>query len=92
MQQFPHGLGALLIESGASSLRTRRASHQSGQAPLIEVVDSVAHHLGAASQRAGYSRGAFAPVAGEDDLGSAHDESVFGVGNAKKLTQVNNIR
>ena len=33
MQQFPHGLGALLIESGASSLGTRRASHQSGAWP-----------------------------------------------------------
>ena len=49
MQQFLHGLSALLIESGASSLRTRRAGHQSGQATLIEVMDSVAHGLGAAS-------------------------------------------
>ena len=79
MQQFPDGLGALLIESGASSLRTRRASLKSTQATLIEGVDSVAHLLtGAASQRAGYCRGAFAPVAGEDDLGSAHEESVLG--------------
>jgi hypothetical protein len=30
------------------------------------------------TQRVGYLRGAFASVAGEDDLGSAHDESFRG--------------
>jgi hypothetical protein len=33
VQQFPDGLGALLIESGASSLGTRRASHQRAPRP-----------------------------------------------------------
>jgi hypothetical protein len=75
----PQPLGTLLIEGGASSLGARGTSFQSAKPTLVEGVDGVAHLLtGAAPQRAGYCRGAFTPVAGEDDLGSAHDESVFG--------------
>src|SRR5215218_7936509 len=78
-------LGTLFIEGGAGSLGARGASFQGGKATLVEIVDGVAHRLGAAPQRAGYSRGAFTPLAGEDDLGSAHDKSVFGAKRGSHL-------
>src|SRR5215218_5361132 len=78
VEQPPQGFGALLVEGVPCALRTRGLGRQSGKATLVEVVDGIARRLRAAPQRAGYPRGAFAPVAGEDDLGAAHDESVFG--------------
>src|SRR5688572_19791154 len=74
----PQGFGALPVEGVPCSLRTRGFGLQSGEATPVELADGVARRLGAAPQRAGYPRGAFAPLAGEDDLGSAHDESVLG--------------
>ena len=82
----PQGFGALPVEGGAGSLGARGFGLQSGEArPLVEVVDGLARRLGAASQREGYPRGAFASVAGEDDLGSAHDESVLGAQRGLQL-------
>src|SRR5918999_325139 len=78
VEQPPQGFGALLVEGVPRALRTRGFGGQSAKATLVEVVDGIARCLRAAPQRAGYLRGALAPVAGEDDLGPAHDESVLG--------------
>src|ERR671910_341171 len=78
VEQPPQGFGALLVEGVPCSLRPRGFGRQSGKATLVEVVDGIARRLRAAPQRAGYLRGALAPLAGEDDLGPAHDESVLG--------------
>jgi hypothetical protein len=48
------------------------------QAPLVEVVDGVAHRLRGASEVFGDLRGALAPGACQKQLRSAHGKSVFG--------------
>src|ERR671920_313071 len=61
VEQLPQGLGAVLVESVASSLGTRRFGHQSIQAPRVEVVDGVAHRLLATSEVRSYSRSLVSP-------------------------------
>src|SRR5215207_11082197 len=70
-------LGTLLVEGVAGSLGARGSGNESIQAPLVEVVDGVAHRLLSAAEALGYSRGMLAPRTRQKRLASAHGESVF---------------
>jgi hypothetical protein len=48
------------------------------EATLVEVVDGVAHRLGAAPEILGYPRRAFSAGAGQKDLAAPEEEGIFG--------------
>jgi hypothetical protein len=70
-------LGALPIEGVPGPSGTRRLCGESFYAPLVEVMDSVAHRLLAASEALGYFRDIFAPGTRQKHLGTAQGESIF---------------
>jgi hypothetical protein len=78
MEHLPQSLGTLLIEGIAGSFGARGFSNESIQAPLIEVVDRIAHRLLSTAETLGYFRGILAPRTGQQDLGSTQGESIFG--------------
>src|SRR5215218_3921327 len=78
VEHLPQSLGAVLVESVSRSFGTRRAGYQSIKASLVEVVDGVAHRLLSAAQVYGYLRDLVSPRTGQQHLGTAQGEGVFG--------------
>jgi hypothetical protein len=75
---LPQGLSVSLIESVASSPRTRRFGHQIIHASGVEVVDGVTHRLLAASEVRGYLGDFISPRRSQEHLRTAQGESIFG--------------
>src|ERR671924_587715 len=77
MKHLPQSLGVLGTESRMDSVWPGGPSLQRClQTALVELVDGIAGGLGVATQRAGDPVGILAPVAGEQDLATAHDEGI----------------
>src|SRR3954453_1677903 len=78
MKHLAQLLGPPLVEGGTDLLGPRRALAQSlFEAPLVEALYGGARRLGVAAQRAGDPVGVLASGAGEQDLTTAEDESVW---------------
>ena len=56
MRQLLRGLDSFLVEDGAGALEARGVERQGSQTVSVEIVEGVAHPLGAASQILGYLR------------------------------------
>jgi hypothetical protein len=77
VEHLPQEFGAPLVEGVAGPSGARGLGREGIQAPLVEVVDGVAHGLLPAAEAPGDPRGILSPGARQQDLASAQGESVF---------------
>src|SRR5215208_525459 len=77
VEHLPQSLGTLLVEGVAGSFGARGSGNESIQAPLVEIMDGVAHRLLPAAQALGYFRDILTPRTRQKHLGTAQGESVF---------------
>src|SRR5215216_2413037 len=77
VEHLPQEFGALLVEGVPGPSGARGSGNESIHAPLVEIMDGVAHRLRPAAEARGDSRGILAPRARQKRLASAHGESVF---------------
>src|SRR5215207_5198733 len=77
VEHLPQSLGTLLVEGVPGPSGARGSGHESIHAPLVEVMDGVAHRLRPAAEALGDSRSMLAPRARQKHLASAQGESVF---------------
>jgi hypothetical protein len=77
VEQLAQPFGPPPVEGGMDGARTGRASAERlFEARVVEGVDGVAHGLVVAAQSASDPGGALAPIAREQDLAAAEDESI----------------
>src|SRR5215203_1754574 len=77
VEHLPQSLGTLLVEGVPGPSGARGSGHESIHAPLVEVMDGIAHRLLSAAEALGDSRSMLAPRARQKHLASAQGESVF---------------
>src|SRR5215212_9555157 len=77
VEHLPQSLGTLLVEGVAGPSGARGSGNESIHAPLVEVMDGIAHRLLSAAEALGDSRSMLAPRARQKHLASAQGESVF---------------
>src|SRR5215218_9719409 len=77
VEHLPQEFGALLVEGVPGPSGARGSGNESIHAPLVEIMDGVAHCLLPAAEARGDSRGMLAPRARQKHLASAQGEGVF---------------
>lgn len=77
MEHLPQSLGSLRIEGSVNGMRALRVLlERLFETLIVELVDGIAHGLRVTTERASYPIGVLAPIAGEQDLAAAEDESI----------------